>query len=69
VFAGARDPKSATALHDLVREFPGRVHVVKLVSSDLEGNKAVAREIEEKYGRVDVVIANAGRWQCTHSSD
>jgi NAD(P)-dependent dehydrogenase (short-subunit alcohol dehydrogenase family) len=60
VFAGARNPESATVLHDLAKKYPGRVHVVKLVSADLEGNKAVAQEIKEKYGRIDVVIANAG---------
>jgi NADP-dependent 3-hydroxy acid dehydrogenase YdfG len=60
VFAGARNPASATALHDLAKKHAGRIHVVKLVSPDLEGNKAVAQEIKEKYGHLDVVIANAG---------
>lgn len=34
--------------------------VVRLVSADVEGNAAVAKQIEETHGRVDTVIANAG---------
>ena len=35
---------------------------MKLVSADVEGNQAVAKEIHDKYGCVDIVIANAGQY-------
>ncbi|PPQ80882.1 hypothetical protein CVT25_001891 [Psilocybe cyanescens] len=62
VYAGARDPLKATALQDLKTKYPGRIAVVKCVSGDEAGNAAVAKEIEERHGRVDTVIANAALW-------
>ncbi|PPQ79770.1 hypothetical protein CVT25_003323 [Psilocybe cyanescens] len=62
VYAGARDPSKATALQDLKTKYPGRIAVVKCVSGDESGNAAVAKEIEERHGRVDTVIANAALW-------
>ncbi|KAF8970822.1 hypothetical protein BDZ97DRAFT_1788873 [Flammula alnicola] len=60
VFAGARDPSKATSLQELASKFPGKIEIVKFVSGDVEGNQAVAKQINEKYGHVDVVVANAG---------
>ena len=34
--------------------------IVKCVSADVEGNATLAKEIEERHGHVDTVIANAG---------
>jgi hypothetical protein len=33
---------------------------VKYVAGDKEGNDAIAKEIGQKYGRIDTVIASAG---------
>jgi NADP-dependent 3-hydroxy acid dehydrogenase YdfG len=60
VFAGARNPSAATALQALDKEFPGKVHIVKLTSCHKEENEAVIKEISTVSGRLDVVIANAG---------
>ncbi|EIN06063.1 NAD(P)-binding protein [Punctularia strigosozonata HHB-11173 SS5] len=61
VFAGARNPEGATELRELAAaQAPGKVHVVKLVSSDKPGNEAAIEEVKSKAGRLDVVIANAG---------
>lgn len=59
VFAGARNPSAATDLHALVEKYPGKFHVVKLVSNDKAGNEVAAAQIKEIAGRLDVVIANA----------
>ncbi|GAA6040950.1 hypothetical protein JCM8097_003204 [Rhodosporidiobolus ruineniae] len=59
VFAGARDPSKADALNTLAKE-KGNVEVVKLSSTSEEEAAAVAKAIEEKAGKVDVVFANAG---------
>ncbi|KAF8970821.1 NAD(P)-binding protein [Flammula alnicola] len=59
VFAGARDPSKATSLKELASKYPGKVEIVKFVSGDVEGNRSVAKKINEKYGHVDVVVANA----------
>lgn len=61
IYAGARDPDKASALLDLKNKHPDRLAIVKLVSADVEGNAEVAKVIEARHGRVDTVIANAGR--------
>ncbi|KZO92385.1 NAD(P)-binding protein [Calocera viscosa TUFC12733] len=60
VFAGARNPSTATALRALESKFPSKVHVTKLTSADEAENKAAIATIKELVGRLDVVIANAG---------
>uniref|UniRef100_D8QAH3 NAD(P)-binding protein n=1 Tax=Schizophyllum commune (strain H4-8 / FGSC 9210) TaxID=578458 RepID=D8QAH3_SCHCM len=62
VFAGARNPDAASALHALVEKHPNRVHVVELKAGDVEGNERAVEEIKRKAGQLDVVIANAGEW-------
>lgn len=59
VYAGSRN-LSELALKGLQVTFPGRVIITRCVSADEDGNRAMAKEIEEKHGRIDVVIANAG---------
>ncbi|KAI5889999.1 NAD(P)-binding protein [Schizophyllum commune H4-8] len=59
VFAGARNPDAASALHALVEKHPNRVHVVELKAGDVEGNERAVEEIKRKAGQLDVVIANA----------
>ena len=61
VFAGTRNPANSPALHSLAVQHTDRLHIVNLVSADFQSNEAVAKEILDKYGRVDVVIANAGQ--------
>lgn len=34
--------------------------IVECVAADVEGNAALAGEIEKRHGRVDTVVANAG---------
>ncbi|KAL1748114.1 hypothetical protein HDZ31DRAFT_79955 [Schizophyllum fasciatum] len=65
VFAGARNPASATSLQALVDTHPGRFHILKLVSADRESNFAAAEEIKKTAGHLDVVVANAGISQCS----
>ncbi|KAL8283751.1 hypothetical protein RQP46_005546 [Phenoliferia psychrophenolica] len=59
IFAGARDPSKADALAALAKTNPN-VKVLKLVSADLENNKAAISEIEKAFGRLDTIVANAG---------
>ncbi|KAL8287356.1 hypothetical protein RQP46_003808 [Phenoliferia psychrophenolica] len=59
VFAGARDPSKADELAALIKKH-SNVHVVKLVSADLENNQQAIAEIQKKAGQLDVVVANAG---------
>jgi NAD(P)-dependent dehydrogenase (short-subunit alcohol dehydrogenase family) len=63
VFAGARNPSAAPELTELVEKHPGKVHIIKLTSADVEDNKAAAAHIQSVAGRLDVVIANAGVMQ------
>jgi NAD(P)-dependent dehydrogenase (short-subunit alcohol dehydrogenase family) len=59
VFAGVRDLKDRVALDELAAKSPNKIHVLKVVSADLENNKAAVEEIKRIAGRLDVVIANA----------
>lgn len=61
VYAGVREPEKATALKELKSKYPGKLAIVKLISGDVEGNTIVAKEIELRHGRVDTVVANAGK--------
>ncbi|KZP14526.1 NAD(P)-binding protein [Athelia psychrophila] len=61
VFAGARNPSTATELQALSRSMPSNVHIVKLASADEEDHKAAVDQIKKDVGRLDVVIANAGQ--------
>jgi NAD(P)-dependent dehydrogenase (short-subunit alcohol dehydrogenase family) len=63
VFAGARDPSSATALHELADK-QKNVHILKLVSCDEAGNRAAVEEIKRIAGALHVVVANAGEHAC-----
>ncbi|PBK79956.1 NAD(P)-binding protein [Armillaria gallica] len=60
IFAGVRNPSTATNLQELSKKYPGKITIVKYISADEEGNKALAKEIETKHGHLDVVIACAG---------
>jgi NADP-dependent 3-hydroxy acid dehydrogenase YdfG len=60
VFAGARDPENARDLVALAAERPHKLHTIKLISGDADGNASAISYIKEKAGRLDTVIANAG---------
>ncbi|KZT54359.1 hypothetical protein CALCODRAFT_499998 [Calocera cornea HHB12733] len=60
VFAGARSPPSASALHALAAARPGKLHILQLTSADRPGNEAAAEQVKELAGKLDVVVANAG---------
>lgn len=71
VYAGARNPSGAHDLQVLASDYPDKVHILKIVSADEDGNKAAVSEIKAKSGRLDVVVANAGMFQffreyCVH---
>jgi NAD(P)-dependent dehydrogenase (short-subunit alcohol dehydrogenase family) len=51
--------KDSTALDELAAKSPNKIHVLKVLSADLENNKAAVEEIKRIAGRLDVVIANA----------
>lgn len=51
------------ALADLVAAYPDRVDAVALDVTDGERVDAVAADVLARYGRVDVVVNNAGRTQ------
>ncbi|KAI5890002.1 NAD(P)-binding protein [Schizophyllum commune H4-8] len=59
VFAGARDPATASNLQALAKKHPNNVFIVELKASDVEGNTRAIEQIRQNAGRLDVVIANA----------
>jgi NAD(P)-dependent dehydrogenase (short-subunit alcohol dehydrogenase family) len=66
VFAGSRDPSNKD-LQALATANPDRFCSIALDSADEPLNKAAADFIEEKAGKLDVVIANAGMLHLLHT--
>jgi len=60
VFAGVRDPSSASELDTFVKQNPGKIHVLPLISADKASSGAAISQIRVIAGRLDAVIANAG---------
>jgi len=60
VVGAARRPER---LDDLVAALPGQVHPVALDVTDTDRGAAVMWEVAERFGRVDVLVNNAGRTQ------
>lgn len=60
IIAGVRDTTSPSALLEVAKSSQAKIHLVKIVAGDEEGNKAAAKEVEGLVGRVDVLWANAG---------
>ncbi len=60
VIATARRPE---ALDDLVSAYPDRVEALRLDVTDSGAAAAVVADVEARYGRIDVLVNNAGRGQ------
>jgi NAD(P)-dependent dehydrogenase (short-subunit alcohol dehydrogenase family) len=68
IFATARNPAKADALIALQNKHPKSLFVVAYNVEDREGAKTVAKEVESRFGWVDIVVANAGElgfWPCS----
>jgi NAD(P)-dependent dehydrogenase (short-subunit alcohol dehydrogenase family) len=63
IFAGLRDTNLASdhPLSQLIAKNPERIFLLRVSSASEEDNAAAAEIIKEQYGKVDVIIANAGR--------
>ena len=64
VFAGVRNLNldAYHALARLVAEKGDTVQLIELSSANKDNNTAAAQLIKEKYGKIDVIIANAGKY-------
>ncbi|MFI0352923.1 SDR family NAD(P)-dependent oxidoreductase [Actinomadura sp. 9N407] len=60
VLVGARDPRRGEEAAAELRAAGGDVHAVTLDVSDQATARAAARLVEERFGRLDVLINNAG---------
>ena len=60
IYAGARDARKATQLHDLATQYGSHVRIVQLRSESDDDHAAAAQQVEREVGKVDVVVANAG---------
>ena len=58
VVAAARRPE---ALADLVEAHPGQVQAARLDVTDLAAGRALVDDVAARYGRIDVLVNNAGR--------
>jgi NAD(P)-dependent dehydrogenase (short-subunit alcohol dehydrogenase family) len=60
VYAGTRNPAQATELVALAKE-NDRVKIVKWDVSSQEAHQAAAELVNNEVGKVDVILANAGK--------
>jgi NAD(P)-dependent dehydrogenase (short-subunit alcohol dehydrogenase family) len=60
VLVGARDPRRGEEAAAALRTEGGDAHVVTLDVTDQAGVREAAQRIEERFGRLDVLINNAG---------
>ena len=64
IFAGVRNVNldADHALARLAAEKGDAVQLIEISSANKDNNTAAAELIKEKYGRIDVIIANAGEF-------
>lgn len=62
IVAGVRNPSNVPLLDEVSAKYPGVIDVVQYVAANLDNSKALAQHVQKKYGRVDVVIPNAGEY-------
>ncbi|HEU5027883.1 MAG TPA: SDR family oxidoreductase [Spirillospora sp.] len=60
VLVGARDPRRGEEAAAALREAGGDVHAVALDVTDAASVRAAAKQVEERFGRLDVLVNNAG---------
>ncbi|PPJ11143.1 short-chain dehydrogenase/reductase [Nocardia nova] len=60
IAATARDPQRAQALRELTDEHPGRILVTPLDVTDAEQSRQAIAQAKQAFGRIDVVVNNAG---------
>ncbi|MFK3980483.1 SDR family oxidoreductase [Micromonospora sp. NPDC050397] len=60
VLVGARDPERGRAAERALREGGADAHAVPLDVTDEESVARAAKLVEERYGRLDVLVNNAG---------
>jgi short-subunit dehydrogenase involved in D-alanine esterification of teichoic acids len=53
-------------LTTLQRKYPGKIFPVTHVAEDGKSTEEVAKIVKEKFGYVDVVIGNAGKYMNTY---
>jgi NAD(P)-dependent dehydrogenase (short-subunit alcohol dehydrogenase family) len=60
IVACVRDLGNVSALKEVVVAHPDTILVVKYIAGDVENNQGIANEVKQKFGGLDIVIANAG---------
>ena len=61
---GRRDARRAERLDDLIREAPeGKAHALALDLTDTKGIQRVVEQVLDRFGRIDVLVNNAGHGQ------
>ncbi|MFG3523598.1 SDR family NAD(P)-dependent oxidoreductase [Nocardia nova] len=60
IAATARDPQRAQALRELADEHPRRILVTPLDVTDAEQSRQAIAQAKQAFGRIDVVVNNAG---------
>lgn len=62
IVACVRDPDNAPTLEEVATAHPHAITVVKYIAGDAENNKHIVDKVKERFGGLDIVIANAGEY-------
>jgi NAD(P)-dependent dehydrogenase (short-subunit alcohol dehydrogenase family) len=62
IFATARNPAKSDALIALQNKYPKELFLVAYNAEDKESANKAAKEVESRFGWVDIVVANAGEF-------
>ncbi|KAF5328069.1 hypothetical protein D9619_013608 [Psilocybe cf. subviscida] len=60
IVACVRDPDNAPTLEEVATAHPHAITVVRYIAGDAENNKDIVDKVKERFGGLDIVIANAG---------
>ena len=60
VIATCRNPKNASKLHELKKIFADKLSILKLEVRDNEEKGEVYEQVKNKFGKIDILINNAG---------
>jgi NAD(P)-dependent dehydrogenase (short-subunit alcohol dehydrogenase family) len=62
IFALTRNPEKADALVVLQKKYANNLFVVSYDGEDIESVQKAAKEVESRFGWVDVVVGSAGEF-------
>ncbi|KAK0190222.1 NAD(P)-binding protein [Armillaria mellea] len=68
IFAGVRNLSTSSSLEELSKKYPRKISIVKYISADEQGNKALVKDIETKHWSSRCIVTYMGSALRTRAS-